>query len=133
MPLSEPPKAISVEVIATRPTPADRAAIDHLSAEAHRSLPHVTHLVKIRLATIPKAESRGWFLFLGDFRIPKYWQYLYGIYFKLFDPQFLHDHEGKPLRFSPDETEFIDTGLKLPASHHVDPSSLPHQEEVLRR
>src|SRR6516164_9774841 len=133
MPLSEPPQAISIEVVATRPTPADRAAIDYLSAEVSRSLPLVTHLVKIRLATIPKAQSHGWFLFVGDFRIPKYWQYGYGIYFKLFDPQFFHDHEGEPLRFSPNETEFIDTGLKLPASHDVDPSSLPHQEEVLRQ
>lgn len=133
MPLSEPPKAVSVEAIATRPTEADRSAIEQLNAQERRSLPHVTHLVKICLAAIPKAESSGWFLFVGDFRIPKYWQYTHGIYFKLFDPQFFHDHEGEPLRFSPNETEFIDTGLKLHAPHHVDASSLPDQEEVLRR
>jgi hypothetical protein len=110
---STPPKVIAVEVVAAQPTEADRTAIAHLSAEASKPLPQVAYIVKLRFKTMPPATSQGWALYVNDFRIPKYWEYKDGIYFKLFDPQFFADHQGQPLRFSQNGSEFVETGLKL--------------------
>ncbi len=112
---SAPPKVIGVEVVTAQPTEADSAAIMHLSAEASRPLPQVAYLVKLRFQTKPPVTSQGWALFVDDFRIPKYWEYEHGIYFKVYDAQFFADHKGQQLRFSQNGTEFIDTGIKLPA------------------
>jgi hypothetical protein len=133
MPTSEPPKVTSVEVIATRPTDADSAAIAHLAALDRRSLPHIAQLVMLHFESMPEATSQGWALYVSDFRIPKYWAYDRGIYFKVFDPQFFHDHQGQPLRFSSNDTDFIDTGLRLPTPRYDGASSLPHQDDVLKR
>ena len=111
----KPPKVTAVEVVATQPTEADAAAIANLSAEQDRALPQVAHIVKVRLKTIPPVTSHGWALYVGDLRIPKYWEYEHGIYFKVFDPQFFVDHKGKRLRFSQNGVDFYDTGIKLPA------------------
>ena len=131
-----PPQAVSVEVVASQPTDADNAAITYLSQAAGRDVPPVAYLVKIRLQTVPEATSSGWALFVGDFRIPKYWEYKDGIYFKVYDPQFFRDHAGGALRFSPDGTEFIETGLVL-TSPEILPSAatetpdLPQQRDIL--
>ena len=130
-----PPQVVSVEVVASLPTDADNAAIAHLSATG-RDVPPVAYLVKIRLQTVPEATSSGWALYVGDFRIPKYWQYKDGIYFKVYDPQFFSDHAGEALRFSPDGTDFIETGHVL-APPDILPSSaaetagLPRQHDIL--
>lgn len=113
---SKPPKVTEVEVVATQPTETDSAVIAHLSAEVSKSLPQIAHLVKLRLKTMPPATSQGWALYVGDFRIPKYWEYKQGIYFKVFDPQFFADHKGEKLRFSQNGINFIDTGKKLTAA-----------------
>lgn len=112
---SKPPKAISVEVATVKPTNADSAIIKQLNASQNKSLPEVAYVVQIRLESIPPAVSHGWALYVNDLRIPKYWEYKEGIYFKVFDPQFFEDHKGQPLRFSENETDFIDTGLELEA------------------
>jgi hypothetical protein len=132
-----PPKIVAVEVVAVQPTEADKAAIAHLSAQAKKPLPQAAYLVKIRLKEVPSATSHGWALYLKDFRIPKYWEYKDGIYFKVFDPQFLEDHEGAPLRFSSNAVEFADTRMKLTASKAVksaegDTKKLPLQEDALK-
>ena len=114
MPQSNPPKVVKVEVVATRPSAADSAAIAHLAARDRNSLPEVAYLVKIQLETIPLAASHSWALYVNDFRIPKYWAYKDRIYFKVFDREFLEAHHGQALRFSPNGTDFIDTGVKLP-------------------
>jgi hypothetical protein len=136
---SKPPKVIEVEVVATQPTEADCAAIAHLSAEANRSLPEVAYLVKIRFKTTPPVTSQGWALYVDDFRVPKYWEYAHGIYFKVFDSQFFADHKGHKLRFSPNGSDFIDTGMKLPppASKVAKPKQrkagrLPDPADVLK-
>jgi hypothetical protein len=135
---STPPKATAVEVVATRPTEADSAAIAHLSARDSKSLPQVTYLVKVRFETMPEATSQGWALYVNDFRIPKYWAYKDGIYFKVFDQQFFRDHQGESLRFSQNGTDFIDTGLKLAAPDSSaktsvsDVTKLPRQDDVLK-
>jgi hypothetical protein len=128
----KPPKAASVDVVATQPTDADSAAIAHLSARDRKSLPQVTYLVKIRLETIPEATGEGWALYVNDFRIPKYWAHKDGIYFKVFDPQFFQDHKGQRLRFSQNGTDFTNTGLKLPALPSRRSSKLALQDDVLK-
>jgi len=132
---STPPKVIGIEVVAAQSTEADRAAIVYLSAQANKPLPQVAYIVKIRFDAMPPATSHGWALYVNDFRIPKYWEYKNGIYFKVFDPQFLADHEGERLRFSPNGSEFIDTGVKLetPTSKRSrgETKALPLQSEVL--
>lgn len=135
---STPPKVVALEVVAAEPTDADRKAIAHLSAQASKSLPEVTYLVKVRLEKVPPATSAGWALYVNDFRIPKYWEYKHGIYFKVFDPQFFADHQGKQLRFSHNGSEFVDTGVQLPAHGSIttkakaDAIKLPPQSEFLK-
>jgi hypothetical protein len=132
-----PPNAVAVEIVAAQPTGADDAARAHQSRAADRSLAPVTYLVKVRLDPIPPVTSQGWALYVGDFRLPKYWEYKDGIYFKIFDPQFFSDHQGEALRFSQNGTEFIDTGLVLPQpdiSPQVSPTEaadLPKQTDAL--
>jgi len=133
-----PPKVTSVEVVATQPTDADRGAIAHLSARASAPLPEVTYLVKIAFEEMPPVTSQGWALYVNDERIPKYWAYSNGIYFKVFDPSFLAEHNGQALRFSLDGVHFIETGKKLvvpkPKSQRAAHSAakLPPQSEVLK-
>jgi hypothetical protein len=135
---STPPKVVALEVVATQPTEADTKAIAHLSAQAGKSLPQVAYLVKVRLKKVPPATSHGWALYVNDFRIPKYWEYEHGIYFKVFDPQFFADHQGEQLRFSDNGTEFVDTGVKLTApdsgagKHTKRATYLPLQSEFLK-
>ena len=75
-------------------------------------------------------------LYVGNSRIPKYWEYKDGIYFKVYDPQFFRDHAGGALRFSPDGTEFVETRLVL-TSPEILPSAatgtpdLPQQGDIL--
>jgi hypothetical protein len=135
---STPPKVTKVEVVATRPTAADSAAIAHVSARDRKSLPEIAYLIKVHLESLPEATSHGWALYVNDVRIPKYWAYKDGIYFKVFDREFLDEHREKPLRFSPNGTDFIDTGVKLPTLP-VEPQTLaekladlPSQDDVLK-
>jgi hypothetical protein len=133
-----PPNAVAVEIVATRPSGADAAAIEHLSSTAGRDLAPVAYVVKVRLDPKPPPTSMGWALYVGDFRIPKYWEYPDGIYFKVFDPAFFQDHRGQTIRFTPNRTEFVDTGLVLAESDADiavparDTADLPSQEDVLR-
>jgi hypothetical protein len=129
-----PPNAVGIEIVATRPTAADRATIDHLTRTAGRVLAPVTYLVKVRLDPMPSVTSMGWALYVDDFRIPKYWQYPEGIYFTMVDPQFFQDHRGGALRFSSNGTDFTDTGLVLsePDVAPQDTAALPEQADVLR-
>jgi hypothetical protein len=135
---SKPPKVIAAEVVTAQPTEADSAAIAHLSAEASRLLPQVAYVIKVQFKTKPPVSSQGWALYVDDFRIPKYWEYEHGVYFKVFDSQFFADHKGQKLRFSQNGIDFIDTGIKLPAptptaaKSRGNASRLPLQAEVLR-
>jgi hypothetical protein len=132
-----PPNAVALEVVAAQPTDADNAAIEHLTATTGRSLAAVTYLVKVRLDPMPPVTSLGWALYVDDFRVPKYWQYREGIYFKVYDPQFFSDHQGEALRFTHNHTDFVDTGLVLPQPDGGPPASpadaadLPPQTDVL--
>ena len=135
MPLT-PPQAIAVDVVATQPTDADTALIARSQPSARRDLAPAAYLVLVRLQAVPPATSSGWALYVDDFRIPKYWQYKDGIYFKVYDPQFLADHAGEQLRFSLNGTEFIETGLTLSTpkivTSQTEANELPAQDDVLR-
>lgn len=144
---STPPKVTAVEVVATQPTQADQKAIDYLSAQSTKSLPQITYVVKVQFQTIPPATSHGWALYVDGFRIPKYWEYKNGIYFKVFDPQFFADHQGQSLRFSQNGSDFVETGKKLArpssrkgksktkgkskAKSEAEATTLPLQSEIL--
>ena len=106
-----PPKIAAVEIVAAEPTDADRAAL----ARTEQPEPEAVYVVKIKFKDKPPVTSIAWRLYVGDVLIPKYWEYKEGIYFTVPNPQFLADHKGKPLRFSHDGNEFINTGAKLSA------------------
>ena len=133
-----PPVAVAVEVVATQPEASDAAALAAVRRRAARERagredPTATYVVKLRLETPVPATGAGWALFVGDFRIPKYWEYAAGIYFKVYDPGFLDDHADAPLRFSADAGRtFVETGLTLGRAVATrDRADLPTQREVL--
>jgi hypothetical protein len=134
---SAPPKVVSAEVVATQPTDADTPMIASLSRELNRRLPAAVFIVKVRLEKLLEPTGDGWALYLGSMRIPKYWEYPGGIYFKVFDQTFLVDHQGEALRFSRNDQEFVDTGVKLPgpgeaqAATKAAARALPLQSKVL--
>lgn len=133
------PKVVSVEVVPARPTETDKTMIAQLAAETQRPITDTAFIVKITLDTIPPPTARGWALYVGDTRIPKYWEYPGGIYFKVLDEEFLAEHRRQKLRFSENGVDFIDTGMKMPApeasraGRAAKMRSLPPQSEVLRQ
>jgi hypothetical protein len=134
---STPPKAVAVEVVATQTSEADKAMVAQLRAESAKPLEDVAYVVKMELKTMPDATAEGWALYVDKLRIPKYWAYDKGIYFKVMDPQFFSDHKGAKLRFSKNGTDFTDTGLKLtvplvPRKGARGLARLPRQDEVLK-
>ena len=137
MPAFTPPQAVAVEVVATQATEADSALMAQLDLAGAKSTAAPAYVVKLKFKALPEATSQGWALYVGDLRIPKYWAYREGIYFKVFDPQFFADHKGAKLRFSQDGSKFTDTGLKLSAPPAADRKSprakarLPLQDDVL--
>jgi hypothetical protein len=132
------PKAVAVEVIAARPSDTDRATIAHISQAERKALRDEVYLVKVRLDAVPAAAATGWALYLGDHKVPKYWAYKQGLYFKVHDPQFLAKHEGQSLRFSTNGTQFVDTGLRLEKTKPVVDAAalratpLPEQADALK-
>ena len=137
-PLPPVPKAVAVEVVAARPSETDRATIKYMSAQLNRPIRDEVYLVKVRLEAVPPATGLAWALYVGDDRVPKYFAYEKGVYFKVFDPQFLAEHDGQSVRFSLDGTEFLDTGLKLEKTKAVveaaalAKSPLPEQADALK-
>jgi hypothetical protein len=133
------PVAVAIEVVATQPVEADDAALAHVRRQTGVVRMPVTYVVKVRLAAVLQATGSGWALYVDDFRIPKYWQYAVGIFFKIFDPRFFSEHEGGAVRFSADAgVSFVETGLTLSGADvsrdTADASSeLPTQQEVLRQ
>lgn len=133
-----PPKAVAVEVVAAQPTEGDKALLARLEDQQDKSLPGAAYIVKVRLKSRPAATSQGWALYVDKLRIPKYWEYREGIYFKVFDPQFFAEHKGGKLRFSQDGTDFTDTGLTLAAPKAPVKKTaraaarLPSQDELLK-
>jgi hypothetical protein len=130
------PKVVSVEVVPAQPTETDSAMIAQFAAETKRSMPQTAFIVKVRLAEIPPATARGWALYVGGTRIPKYWEYPGGIYFKVLDKEFLAEHRRERLRFSENGTDFIDTGVRLPdpeasRAKRAAVARLPLQSEAL--
>src|SRR5262249_38305301 len=133
-----PRKVVAVEVVASQPTDSDRHVLAHLKARDNAPLADVAFLVKIQFEELPPVTSHGWGLYVSDERIPKYWAYKDGIYFKVFDPKFFVEHDRQPIRFSMNGVDFIDTGKKLVGPKPkalkaaADTSKLPLQADVLK-
>jgi hypothetical protein len=138
MKASTVPQALAVEVVAAQATEADSAMVSQFEASENKSLPGAAYIVKVRLKALPEATSQGWALYVDKVRIPKYWTYRQGIYFKVFDPQFFAEHKGGKLRFSQNGTDFVETRLKLAPPPEVKKGSLrrtarlPLQDDVLK-
>src|SRR5215471_10429880 len=103
------PKIAAVEVVAAEPSETDRA----MAVRTKQAEPEAVYVVKVKLKEKPPVTSLAWGLYVGDELIPKYWEYAEGIYFTVADPQFFAENKGKPLRFSHDGVEFVNTGAKL--------------------
>ena len=135
----EYPKIVSVDVIPSRPKPADVRKIHFIQAQEKLSLEEVALIVRIRLKSMPPATSQGFELYLGDYRVSKYWAFQGGIYFKVYNPRFLKKHGGKQIRFAIEGDRFYDTGLRLPKkAKAIRPApakdrtqALPSEEDVL--
>ena len=136
MPLT-PLQVLDVDVVPAQPTEADTKFIAHARTTTGRDLAPVAYVVRLRLKSPPEPTGAGWALYVGDLRIPKYWQYAGGIYFKVYDPAFFDEHEHHPLRFTTDHGKtFQDTGHTLgrPSAAHTarTTAELPEQPEILR-
>ena len=137
MPLT-PLQVLQVDVVPARPTEADSKFIAHARSTTRRELEPVAYIVRLRLQSQPAPTGAGWALFVGDLRIPKYWEYPGGIYFKVYDPAFFDEHADSPVRFSADHGQtFQETGLTLGRPSRPDAATtrttdLPEQTDVLR-
>lgn len=134
MPLT-PLQVLQVDVVPARPTEADTKFLTHTRTTVRRELEPVAYIVRLRLQSQPEPTGAGWALFVGELRIPKYWEYPGGIYFKIYDPAFFDEHADSPVRFSADHGQtFQDTGLTLgrPEEATARTTDLPQQTDVLR-
>ncbi len=133
-------KVSSIEVRPAQPKAADSRKIRYVGGTKDRSPEDIVYIVKLFMGDLePLYRSLGFRLFVGDKEIEKYAGFKNGIYFKVFDPDFLAENAGKKVRFTTDGVEFIDTGASFP-DYSVDAqttdkaalaSGLPSQEEVL--
>lgn len=133
------PNVTGVDVVGTRPKPADLQRMNFLNAGAADAAGGVTYIVRVRLDDAGLAlTGHGFLIYVGDQPVEKYAGYPGGVYFKVYTPSFFEQHGGKELRLSVDGETFHDTGQVLPSSPDADAASpqdrdaLPTQEEVLR-
>ena len=130
MQLPEPPKIAKVEVIAAQPTETDRAAVAQMGV---KEAPEAVYVVRVRLKAKPPVMSMAWALYVDNELVPKYWETTDGMYFTVLDPQFFTRHKGKPLRFSLNGIDFVNTGVKLTAApKSAAAGKLPLQSDVLK-
>ena len=123
--------------MATQPTGRQPRRVP-ASARRRRARAPVAYVIKIRLETMPPATRRVGRCTSDDFRIPKYWEYQEGIYFKMSIPSSSRTTRRTTALLSRAGTEFIETGLTLsrpdvvPESVTAD-TELPTQREALER
>jgi hypothetical protein len=134
------PNVTGVDVVGTRPKPADLQRINFLNDGAADAGAAVTYVVRIKLDDAELAlTGQGFGLYVGDEPVEKYAGYPGGVYFKVYSPGYFEQHGGKEIKLSVDGETFHDTGQRLPGSPEVDAlaspddrDALPTQEEVLR-
>jgi hypothetical protein len=137
MPLT-PLHVLQVDVVPARPMAEDTQFLEHTRSTTRRDLEPVVYIVRLRLESQPEPTGAGWALYVGDLRIPKYWEYPGGIYFKVYDPAFFDEHADSPVRFSADHGQtFQETRLTLgrpgrPEETTARTTDLPEQTDVLR-
>lgn len=132
------PNVTGVDVVGTRPKPADLQRMNFLNGGAADAAGGVTYVVRVKLDDAGQAlTGQGFRIYVGDLPVEKYAGYPGGVYFKVYSPSFFEQHGGEPIRLSVDGETFHDTGQQLPAAAAAQPSlderdALPTQEEVLR-
>lgn len=134
------PNVTGVDVVGTRPKPADLQRINFLNDGAADADAAVTYVVRIKLEDAELAlTGQGFGLYVGDEQVEKYAGYPGGVYFKVYSPSFFEQQGGKEIRLSVDGETFLDTGQVLPSFPEVDAlaapddrDALPTQEEVLQ-
>lgn len=134
------PNVTGVDVVGTRPKPADLQRMSFLNAGAADAAGDVTYVVRIKLDDAELAlTGQGFRLYVGEEPVEKFAGYPGGVYFKVYSPSFFEQHGGEEIRLSVDGETFHGTGQVLPASPadatpppFADRDELPTQEEVLR-
>lgn len=133
------PGVLSVEVIATQPTGADLRNIEYMRSAGHPQIENITYIIKLNLDSIPEVSSLGFRVYVGEFRVIKYFECPDGIYFKVYDPNFFSEHANQNIQFSIDDVTFQDSGQTLPTVNDLslftlpegEVNSLPSQKQVL--
>ena len=111
------PEVSSIEVRAAQPKAADSRKIQYICDIKNRSAEDIVYIVKLYMDDVePFYTSAGLRLFVGDHEIKEYSGFKNGIYFKVYDPDFLAENGGEMVRFTADGVEFIDTGVRLPSA-----------------
>jgi hypothetical protein len=130
----------AIEVRAAQPKAADTRKIQFIAETRDASLEEIAYIVKLYVEDVERFyTSLGYRLFVGDYEIKKYAGFKNGIYFKVYDPDFLAQHAGEKVQFTIDGVEFVDTGVTFPeystdaeiAFEAGAAAGLPTQEQVL--
>ena len=100
-----PPIITAIEIEAVRPDDRDSKVT---------ALGDVVWLVRLKADYLPMPTDKGWWIYVGDLRIPQHSSDGGGLYFKVLDERFFEAHQDKAIRVSQDGRVFHDTGLKLP-------------------
>jgi hypothetical protein len=132
------PQIQRAQVVAVRPEAADRKRLAmHMAADSD---PGQTGMRVVKLYLDPSALSggRGAALYLGDHWIRKYWEFPGGIYFNVYDPEFLRKRANDTFRFTLDHETFRDSGVRLesPAAQLAlgqGAAQLPTKTEALQK
>ena len=109
------PHVREVQIVPVQPEAAERRTLDFRRRQDAVELEDMVFLVKIYLEQPLKPTGAGYALYLGDDRVQKYSAFKGGLYFNVYDPRFLQQRAGAPIRFTIDDRDFIDTGVRLPA------------------
>ncbi|MDR3419509.1 MAG: hypothetical protein P4L83_25295 [Nevskia sp.] len=125
-------KAITVENRA--PDDADTRRLLHRAGGDHAKAQRVVHHVMLHLPAMPPVQSTGYHLWIGDKRIPQYFEFPGGISFKMHDASDLAELYRQPIRFVSDRGEDLHTGASFPdLSRHLTRTVGQRWHKVYRR
>jgi hypothetical protein len=139
MSISGPIKATSVELVAVQPERSDAERLQILRDTQDAPVKPYYYLVKVYLDKKPPVRSEAADLYVGNEPISKYWGFVGGLYFKVYDLGFLDSHAGETLQMSLDGITREDLGAILPPipeqvmDEALKVSDLPTKQEALSR
>ena len=109
------PEVKSVEIIPVRAEGMDEKRLRFAYENKAAAVPEAMYLVKVYLKEGVPATGQGAALYIGDHWIRKYSGFAGGIFFNVYDPDFLQQNTGAAIRFSVDHETFHDTNVRLPS------------------